>query len=92
MVKLLVQFEVDDFETWRRDFFEKRAEFRKQEGSRGAALYTQDDKGVTVIFDWDTREKALAYFASAGHRDAEQRSGLRNFRCHVLTSQGTSHA
>ena len=67
MVNLLVQFEIDDFTTWKRDFFNNRAQIREAAGSRGATLFTREGNGVVVLFDWDSAENALAYFASASH-------------------------
>ncbi len=92
MVKLVVQFEIDDFTTWERDFFNNRAQIREAAGSRGAALFTREGNGVVVLFDWDSAENALVYFASASHHNAEKQSGVRNLRCHVLSFYGTSDA
>ncbi len=90
MVKLLVQLEIDDFTTWKRDFFNNRAQIREAAGSRGATLFTREGNGVVVLFDWDSAENALAYFASASHHKAEKQSGVRKLRCHVLSFCGTS--
>jgi heme-degrading monooxygenase HmoA len=92
MVKLLVEFEIDDFTICERKFFKSRVQIREASGSRGATLYTREGNGVVVLFDWDTAQNALAYFASAGHHNAEKQSGVRNLRCHVLRFCGTSKA
>jgi heme-degrading monooxygenase HmoA len=92
MVKFLVQLEVGDNSNWKREFFDKRADLRKATGSEGATLYTHEGNGVVVLFDWDSVEKALAYFCSASHHNAEKQSGVRNLRCQVLSFCGTSSA
>ena len=92
MVKLLVQFEIDDSTTWESGFFNNRAQIREAAGSRGATLFTREGNGVVVLFDWDSAENALANFASASHHKAEKQSGVRNLRCHVLSFCGTSKA
>ena len=49
MVKLLVQFEIDDFTTWKRNFFNNRAQIREAAGSKGATLFTREGNGVVVL-------------------------------------------
>ena len=77
MLKVMTKFKVNDFTRWQAGFKDGEG-MRMDAGSIGAQVFqsVEDPNTVTVIMDWDDKEKAMAFSRSPELREAQQKSGV----------------
>lgn len=77
MSNILLRLSVADYAKWK-PVFDEYASVRKTSGSRGGRLFRNADNPneVLILWDWDTRENAQAFFTSQGLRETMQRAGV----------------
>ena len=79
MLKVMTKFEVNDFTKWQTSFKDGEG-MRMDAGSKGVQVFqsVEDPNTVTVIMDWDDKEKAMAFSRSPELREAQQKSGVNS--------------
>lgn len=77
MLKIMTKFEVKDFQKWQ-EVFNENDKMRMDAGSIGVQVFrnVEDPNEVTVIMDWDDKEKTITFSQSAALREAQQKSGV----------------
>jgi hypothetical protein len=65
MIQVLVHHEVADYNRWRA-VFDAALDFRHQGGEQSCRIFrkTGDPHDLTLLFDWDTLERAQRYMTS----------------------------
>jgi hypothetical protein len=78
MANVLVRLNVQQYNKWR-PIFDEFAALRKTHGSRGGRLFWTSDKPnqVSILFDWDSLEKARGFFQLDEVRAGMQRAGVQ---------------
>ena len=86
---LLSRFRVQDYDAWR-EVFVSKADLRKENGCNGTHIFFNvDDKNeVTINFQWETAEQALAFFESDAARVAMQEAGVIGRPDHWIVEDG----
>ena len=77
MSNILLRLSVADYAKWK-PVFDEYASVRKTSGSRGGSLFRNADNPneVLILWDWDTRANAQAFFTSQDLRETMQRAGV----------------
>ena len=77
MSNILLRLSVADYAKWK-PVFDEYASVRKTGGSRGGRLFRNADNPneVLILWDWDTRANAQAFFTSQDLRETMPRAGV----------------
>lgn len=77
MTHILVRFDLEDYDSWK-DAFEERRAVREENGCRGETLFARSDnhRKVVLLAEWDSSENAEAYFDGADFRQVMRGSGV----------------
>lgn len=77
MTHILVRFDLEDYDSWK-DAFEERRAVREENGCRGETLFARSDnhRKVVLLAEWDSPENAEAYFDGADFRQVMRSSGV----------------
>ena len=77
MVHVVVSFEVEDYEKWKKVFNEEIA-LRKAYGSQGWTLYRRIDSPnrIAVALEWDTLENIQKFIQSDELKQNMQKAGV----------------
>jgi hypothetical protein len=78
MVRLFIRHNVDDYDAWRKTYYEFDAQ-RGPMGVRGDAVFwsLDDPNDITVWHDFDSDDAARAVASSQELRDGTQRAGVQ---------------
>ncbi|MHA2297978.1 MAG: antibiotic biosynthesis monooxygenase family protein [Candidatus Hodarchaeales archaeon] len=71
MIFAVVQFEVDDFDTYK-EVFDANVEVRRSAGSKGARMFTnpENKNEITLLIEWETLENFQEYRESDAFKKA----------------------
>jgi len=77
MVYLLVSHKVKDYAKWK-PAFDEHGDFRKANGSKGGRIFrsTEDPNRLTVLFEWESADKAREFAQSPELRAAMEEAGV----------------
>lgn len=78
MAYMLVQHEVEDYETWKA-VFDSKADLRRTNGEQSAQIFhdADDPNKLTLLFEWDSLERARTYARNPELKAAMQEAGVR---------------
>ncbi len=77
MVNVLVRHKVADYDRWK-EVFDEHLVMRKSGGEMGCRLFYNaiDGSDVILLCEWETLEKAQAFFASESLKSKMEKSGV----------------
>jgi quinol monooxygenase YgiN len=86
---VLARFKVRDYDAWR-EVFVSKADLRKENGCNGTHIFfnAADKNDVTINFQWETAEQALAFFDSDALKAAMQEAGVVGPADHWIVEDG----
>jgi hypothetical protein len=78
MVTILVHHEVADYTTWK-STFDAAFDFRQSHGERSYRIFhtAGNVNDLTLIFEWDTLEKARAFMSSEELKSRMTKAGVK---------------
>lgn len=77
MIQVLVHHEVADYTRWR-SVFDASLDFRHEGGECSCRIFrkTGNPNDLTLLFEWESLEKAKTYMASEALRQKMQQAGV----------------
>jgi quinol monooxygenase YgiN len=77
MSYMLVQHEVEDFARWKA-VFDSKVDLRKANGEISAQIFhdAQDPNKLTLLFEWDSLDRARQYAQNPALKAAMQEAGV----------------
>ncbi|HEX5140991.1 MAG TPA: antibiotic biosynthesis monooxygenase [Dehalococcoidia bacterium] len=86
---VLARFKVQDYDRWR-EVFVSKADLRKENGCNGTHIFVNaaDKNDVTVNFQWESAEQALAFFEGDAARAAMREAGVIGQPDHWVVEDG----
>lgn len=77
MATMLVQHQVSDFAKWKA-VYDSAVDLRKSNGELSDEIYrdADDPNSITLLFKWDSLERAKKYAQSPGLKEAMQKAGV----------------
>lgn len=78
MIQVLVHHEVADYNRWRA-VFDAALDFRHQGGEQSCRIFrkTGNPNDLTLLFDWDSLERAQRYITSPELRTKMSEAGVK---------------
>ncbi len=77
MTKVLINHKVNDYTAWKNSF-DHFADFRRSSGEKSFRIMhpVNDPNNLTLIFDWDTQERAETFLESNELKTAMKEAGV----------------
>ena len=77
MASLLIRYEVEDFSVWKKAF-NSFSDMRNKSGELSAQIFREENNpnAITLLFGWDTFEKAKKYMESPELQKAMKEAGV----------------
>jgi len=74
---MIVHSKVEDFEKWK-SVFEENSNFRKEAGAQSHRVFqdAQDPNKLTIMFEWESVEKAKEFFRSEEVKQKMKEAGV----------------
>ncbi|MBM3944884.1 MAG: cyclase [SAR202 cluster bacterium] len=78
MTYVLVKHTVEDYAKWK-PVFDQHAATRKSAGSKNARVFrsTENPNDVTLLFEWDSADRARGFVESTDLREVMQQAGAQ---------------
>jgi heme-degrading monooxygenase HmoA len=79
MVYVVLDYKVEDYSKWK-PVFDNYGTMRKKAGSKGGKLFHVSDEPnhMCILFEWDTKENAVNFFASEETKKTQKSAGVIN--------------
>jgi heme-degrading monooxygenase HmoA len=78
MIYLLVHHEVADYQAWKA-IFDSSLDWRTHNGERSCRIFrgVQNPNELTLLFEWESAEKARAFIGSAELKEKMVKAGVK---------------
>ena len=77
MTQVLIKHRVNDYDQWK-EAFDNFADFRKSSGEKSYHIWHSADEpnDLTLLFEWDAKDRAEQFLASDELKSAMQKAGV----------------
>jgi quinol monooxygenase YgiN len=77
MASLLIRHKVEDFSVWKKSF-NSFSDLRNKSGELSAEIFREEENpnAITLLFEWDTFERAKKYMDSPDLQNAMKEAGV----------------